>query len=134
MYKDNYQNAAYIRSFNFETNEAMDFNEAVPCGTYHCVKYRIRRGDTGKYIAGKYSIIFESLEKANPWVNWFNLPIGGHLCIPCFYHIIRRGDTGKYIARNYNIKFESLERANQWVVDWSNLPIGGRLSIPCNIV
>lgn len=101
---------------------------AANTGTYTVVS-----GDTGNAIAAVYSITFDTLNSANPNVNWNGLQVGQTLNMPSarapIVYQSASGDTQSSIANKYDIYNADLGNANP-SVNWNSLGAGTRLRVP----
>lgn len=48
----------------------------------YCINYVIKAGDTLYAISRHYNIALDTLIKANPYVNVYNLQVGEVICVP----------------------------------------------------
>jgi LysM repeat protein len=106
-----------------------------PClnGRYYTIQY----GDTLYKLAKENKISVQELQRANPFINPYNLIIGQMICIPkkpmeCKdgqVYMVKEGDTYYIIATKFDVSFNALRKANP-NFDLENLQIGQEICIP----
>ncbi len=52
------------------------------CRTCNGIIHRIQQGDTLYRLSQSYKVSVEDIMDANPYIDVYNLPVGGQLCIP----------------------------------------------------
>lgn len=52
------------------------------CRTCNGILHQIQRGDNLYRLSQHYKVSVEDIMDANPYIDIYNLPIGGQLCIP----------------------------------------------------
>ncbi|MFP4698260.1 MAG: LysM peptidoglycan-binding domain-containing protein [Eubacteriales bacterium] len=100
--------------------------------------HTIQPGDTLYRISKEYGVKVIDIIRVNPYIDVYNLRIGGKLCIPtkrdkCVpeekVYIVKEGDTLTSILDKLNIGFEMLQEVNE-KIDFENLTSGMKICVP----
>ena len=113
----------------------------VPVNVGRCngIIYTIEAGDTLYKIAKKFGVRVLDIIKVNPYIDVYNLRIGGKLCIPKLkehkkeierFYITKEGDTLIMILRKYNLCLKDLIEVNPCIDFTKKIRPGVRLYIP----
>lgn len=140
---------AIARAFNISVNNIAAANPAVDpqnlrigqticiplCPSNHTVRI-IQPGDTLYKLAQIYNVGVDSIQRANPYIDPYQLRVGQTICIPrgCpsgyTHYTVRSGDTMSAIARRYSISTQMLIAANPQIADPNLITAGQILCIP----
>lgn len=114
-------------------------NQPVTCpvGT---LPYNVNEGDTLLSIAVRFGTDVESLLRANPDIDPYNLQVGQRICIAqkfqeppmCStrnFYVIRQGDTIRAIAASFEVEAQEILRINP-DINPRNLRVGQIICIP----
>lgn len=102
-----------------------------------CLFYEIRQGDTLYSVSRRYNVDIDTIIKANPFINVYNLRIGDVICLPCVprnrykhftTYLIEDGDTLGSVVEKNNINLADLLELND-IYTISLMP-GTTLSVP----
>jgi 3D (Asp-Asp-Asp) domain-containing protein len=91
-------------------------------GQAFATTYQIHRGDTFWKLSQSHKISLQSIERANPRLNPWNLQVGQLIQIPSSTYVAKPNDTLWKIARAHHIDLKALEEMNPHVNPYNVYP------------